>query len=59
MILFGAGEECQLRRIPIARHEAFQIVAIPRLLLRVQHTLDLTLRAAVVAIRNLRADFTT
>jgi len=45
-----AREECQLRRIPVAGHEAFQIVAIPRLLLDTQYMLDGILRRIPPAV---------
>ena len=38
--LFCSREECEIRRIPIPRHEAIEIMPIPRLLLRRQDMLD-------------------
>ena len=59
MILFCAREKRQLRRIPVPRHEPFQVVTVPGFLLRTQHVLDFSLRALVAIERNLRADLAT
>ena len=37
---FGVGEERQVWRIPIARHEGIKVVAVPGLLLGLEHLFD-------------------
>src|ERR1700691_2902673 len=50
VMLSRAREERKLRRIPVTRHESFQIVPVPRLLLHAQHMLDAGLRAVVIGV---------
>src|SRR5580700_2233763 len=40
VLFFSLGEERQLRRTPVARHEAFKIVPIPGFLLHAQQAFD-------------------
>src|SRR5713101_2249095 len=44
---FRAGKERELRRIPVACHEGFQIVLVPRLLLRAEDVLHGSFGSAV------------
>src|ERR1700719_1997268 len=50
VMLLRVRKKRKLGRIPVARHEAFQIVPVPCLLLHAQHTLD-SLRVGPIATR--------
>jgi hypothetical protein len=47
-MLLRTRKERQLRRIPVARHESFEITPIPRFLLRAQYLLDGSLRTVFI-----------
>src|ERR1035437_3338687 len=52
--LFGASKEGQFRGVPVARHEAVEVVLVPGILLRAEDVLDGIIVRSRILLRYLR-----